>query len=116
MVVQDEAMEQLKKYAILIICIFNVLLHLTSILYLEYHRDELLYFSLSNHLEFGYASVDLFTCGESVDPWISYQYLKEAFEAGHGSAVELKRGEMALLTRKDFDVKHLNSSPADVNR
>ncbi|OEK01066.1 spermidine synthase [Roseivirga sp. 4D4] len=57
--------------------------------------------------EFGYASVDLFTCGESVDPWISYQYLKEAFEAGHGSAVELKRGEMALLSKKDFDVKQL---------
>lgn len=57
--------------------------------------------------EFGYASVDLFTCGESVDPWVSYQFLKEAFEAGHGSALELKRGEMALLTRKDFDVKQL---------
>ncbi len=57
--------------------------------------------------EFGYASVDLFTCGEAVDPWISYQFLKEAFEAGHGSAVELKRGEMALLKRRDFDVKQL---------
>ncbi len=57
--------------------------------------------------EYGYASVDLFTCGESVDPWISYQYLKDAFEAGHGSAVELKRGEMALLSKKEFDVKQL---------
>jgi len=57
--------------------------------------------------EYGYASVDLFTCGESVDPWISYQFLKEAFEAAHGSAVELKRGELALLTRKDFDIKQL---------
>lgn len=57
--------------------------------------------------EYGYASVDLFTCGESVDPWVSYQYLKEAFEAGHGSAVELKRGEMALLSKKEFDIKQL---------
>lgn len=57
--------------------------------------------------EYGYASVDLFTCGDTVDPWISYQILKDAFKAGHGSAMELKRGEMALLTRKNFDVKQL---------
>lgn len=57
--------------------------------------------------EYGYASVDLFTCGESVDPWISYQFLKDAFKAGHGSAVELKRGEMALLSKKQFDIKQL---------
>ncbi len=57
--------------------------------------------------EYGYASVDLFTCGDTVNPWVSYQILKDAFKAGHGSAVELKRGEMALLTRKNFDVKQL---------
>ncbi|MFY0594499.1 polyamine aminopropyltransferase [Roseivirga sp.] len=57
--------------------------------------------------EYGYASVDLFTCGESVDPWVSYQYLKEAFKAAHGSAVELKRGELALLSKKDFDIHQL---------
>ncbi len=55
--------------------------------------------------EYGYASVDLFTCGDTVNPWVSYQMLKEAFNAGHGSAVELSRGEMALLKRKNFDVK-----------
>lgn len=57
--------------------------------------------------EYGYASVDLFTCGDTVNPWVSYQLLKEAFNAGHGSAVELSRGEMALLKRKNFDVKAL---------
>ena len=55
--------------------------------------------------EYGYASVDLFTCGDTVNPWVSYQMLKDAFEADHGSAVELSRGEMALLTRKNFNVK-----------
>lgn len=55
--------------------------------------------------EYGYASVDLFTCGDTVNPWVSYQMLKEAFNAGHGSAVELSRGEMALLKRKNFDVR-----------
>lgn len=50
-------MNSLKKYLIPIFCFFNIILHLFSISYLEYHRDELLYFSLSNHLDFGYASV-----------------------------------------------------------
>ena len=57
--------------------------------------------------EYGYASVDLFTCGDTVNPWVSYQMLKEAFEADHGSAVELSRGEMALLKRKNFNVKSM---------
>jgi len=50
----------MKKYLIPALCIFNVILHLLSIQYLEFHRDELLYFSLSNHLDLGYASVPPF--------------------------------------------------------
>lgn len=57
--------------------------------------------------EYGYASVDLFTCGGEVDPWVAYRELKTLFKAGHGSAIELSRGEMALLTEKEFDVKDL---------
>ena len=57
--------------------------------------------------EYGYASVDLFTCGGSVDPWVAYRALKEFFNAAHGSAVELSRGEMALLTEKKFTLKEL---------
>ena len=50
--------------------------------------------------EFGYAAIDVFTCGDSVDPWISYKYLEEALKAGHGSSMELLRGQEKLLTRK----------------
>lgn len=64
--------------------------------------------------EYGYASVDLFTCGDTVNPWVSYQMLKEAFEAGHGSAVELSRGEMALLKRKNFDVKVMRDEKSTI--
>ncbi|MDF1698785.1 MAG: glycosyltransferase family 39 protein [Saprospiraceae bacterium] len=53
-------MQFIKKHLILILCLFNVVLHLLSIQYLEFHRDELLYFSLSNHLALGYASVPPF--------------------------------------------------------
>jgi hypothetical protein len=53
-------MKTFKKYLIPLLCVFNVILHLLSMRYLEFHRDELLYFSLSNHLALGYASVPPF--------------------------------------------------------
>ncbi|GGK81445.1 polyamine aminopropyltransferase [Rufibacter glacialis] len=59
--------------------------------------------------EFGYAAVDLFTCGDSVDPWVSYNYLIEAFEASHGSSMECLRGQQSLLKRTDFTVEARDS-------
>ena len=53
--------------------------------------------------EFGYAAIDIFTCGETVNPWISYNYMKLALEAEHGSAMEMKRGQENLLPKVDFD-------------
>ena len=31
--------------------------------------------------EYGYAAVDLFTCGDEINPWISFDFLKEEFGA-----------------------------------
>ena len=42
--------------------------------------------------ELGYAAVDVFTCGETVDPWISCNYLKEKFMAENMTAREISRG------------------------
>ena len=42
--------------------------------------------------EYGYAAVDVFTCGQSVDPWASCNYLKQTFLAQNMSAREIKRG------------------------
>lgn len=53
--------------------------------------------------EFGYAAVDIFTCGSSVNPWISYKFLEKNFKAGYGSSMELLRGQKHLLSRKDFE-------------
>lgn len=53
--------------------------------------------------EFGYAAVDIFTCGSSVNPWISYKYLEEHFKASYGSSMELLRGQKHLLKRQDFE-------------
>lgn len=42
--------------------------------------------------EFGYAAVDVFTCGQTVDPWVSCNYLKQKFSAQNMTAREIKRG------------------------
>ena len=52
--------------------------------------------------EYGYAAIDIFTCGDSVDPWVAYEYLKEALQAESGSTMELKRGQTHLMTRESI--------------
>lgn len=52
--------------------------------------------------EYGYAAVDIFTCGETVNPWISFKYLETAFEAKHSAAMELLRGQEDLLSKTAF--------------
>ena len=42
--------------------------------------------------EYGYAAVDLFTCGDDVDPDAAFLHLKEKLGAASFSAMELKRG------------------------
>jgi spermidine synthase len=62
--------------------------------------------------EYGYAAVDLFTCGE-MDAWISFDYLKECFGAKNYSALEMKRGAVQLLTRNDFDISSMRQKAAE---
>lgn len=42
--------------------------------------------------ELGYAAVDVFTCGEKVNPWDACNYLAEKFGAEYVNASEVKRG------------------------
>ena len=44
--------------------------------------------------EYGYAAVDVFTCGDTVDPWIATSTLKEYFKAEKIKTVEIQRGEL----------------------
>lgn len=62
--------------------------------------------------EYGYAAVDLFTCGE-MDAWISFDYLKECFKSKSYSAIEMKRGSVNLLTRNDFDMTTMREKAAE---
>lgn len=63
------------------------------------------HFAIHTWPEYGYAALDLFTCGMSVNPWIAYEILKEAFQADHGSALELNRGQLHLLETENVDFK-----------
>ncbi len=42
--------------------------------------------------EYGYAAVDIFTCGETIEPWVLFHHLKKAFCSSQDSKMELKRG------------------------
>ncbi len=42
--------------------------------------------------EYNYAAVDIFTCGDTIDPWIIQEELKEYFESKNASSMEMKRG------------------------
>ncbi|RLD97748.1 MAG: S-adenosylmethionine decarboxylase proenzyme [Aquificota bacterium] len=44
--------------------------------------------------EYGYAAVDLFTCGDSVDPWIAFEKMKEYLQAEQMFTMEIKRGQL----------------------
>ena len=46
--------------------------------------------------EYGFAAVDLFTCGDEVDPWRAYEVLKQAFRASRGTTVEMHRGRPGM--------------------
>jgi spermidine synthase len=62
--------------------------------------------------EYGYAAVDLFTCGE-MDAWISFDHLKECFKSQSYSAIEMKRGSVNLLTRNDFDMSTMRQKAGE---
>ncbi|NET34022.1 MAG: polyamine aminopropyltransferase [Cyanothece sp. SIO1E1] len=62
--------------------------------------------------EYRYAAVDLFTCGNSVNPWVSYKALEKAFQAEHGSAIEINRGQVELLEKSDINLLELRDQAA----
>jgi S-adenosylmethionine decarboxylase len=53
--------------------------------------------------EYGYAAVDFFTCGESVDPYIAYEYMKEKLNSKEAHVAEIKRG---IPSESDEIIEH----------
>lgn len=46
--------------------------------------------------EYGYAAVDIFTCGELIKPEVAAYYLIDRFESRTPSMVEMKRGILSM--------------------
>ncbi len=42
--------------------------------------------------EYGYCSIDIYTCGDELDPWIAFEYMNKEFKAKRTSVMEMKRG------------------------
>ena len=53
--------------------------------------------------EYGYAAVDFFTCGDTVDPYKAFEWVKEALGASSVQISEIKRG---MPSSKDEIIDH----------
>lgn len=49
--------------------------------------------------EHEFAAIDIFTCGETVNPWKAYDFLKAFFQPTNSNAMEINRGSKDLLKR-----------------
>ncbi len=56
--------------------------------------------------EFKYAAVDIYTCGDTIDPWVAYNYIKEQLQAKFASPIEVLRGQKHLLNMTSFDIRY----------
>ena len=63
--------------------------------------------------EHGYADIDIFSCGDRVDPWVIQRYLQERFKPGHVNNMELKRG---LFTAPNPETISLRAPAPSVSR
>lgn len=53
--------------------------------------------------EYGYAAVDIFTCGETLQPEVAAQYLIEKFQSKNPGLLEVKRG---ILSHENLSLPH----------
>ncbi len=64
--------------------------------------------------EHGYAAVDLFTCGDTVDPWEAFEVLRAGFEAGSHSVLDLRRGMVearsSAASLQEIDVERIRAT------
>jgi S-adenosylmethionine decarboxylase proenzyme len=53
--------------------------------------------------EYGYAAVDVFTCGDEVDPWVCVGEIVRILKPQSHTALEMKRGTLNIPSK---DLKH----------
>lgn len=55
--------------------------------------------------EFGYAAIDIFTCGSRVNPYDAIPVFKEVLKPKEVSVVEIRRGLLSDMETKEFSCK-----------
>jgi S-adenosylmethionine decarboxylase len=60
--------------------------------------------------EYNYAAVDIFTCGDTIDPWLIQEKLKEQFQSKNVSSMEMKRGMFKVPAGEKLLFKPSNTS------
>lgn len=50
--------------------------------------------------EYGYASVDLYTCGDTIDPMVAYDVLKAKFKAKMADMQVVHRGNLDVIRKR----------------
>lgn len=64
--------------------------------------------------EYNYAAVDIFTCGETIDPWIIQEFIKEAFFSKNISSIEMKRGLFKVGPGEELLFKPKNAGGVNI--
>ncbi len=59
--------------------------------------------------EYGYAAVDIFTCGDTIEPEKAFAYIKENLQASHTATMEMRRGQLHDI---EGELKHKPSEEA----
>ncbi len=53
--------------------------------------------------EFGFAAVDIFTCGDTINPLAAYEHIKTDLQSAHSSVTEMQRGLLDTEPIKQFE-------------
>ncbi len=64
--------------------------------------------------EYNYAAVDIFTCGETIDPWVIQEYIKMHFFSKNVSSMEMKRGMFKVGPGEELLFKPKNSGAVKI--
>jgi len=59
--------------------------------------------------------VDIFTCGETIDPWVIQEYLKDSLHSNNVSSMEMKRGLFKVNPGQRLLFKPQNSETVTQN-
>ncbi|MGL5709373.1 MAG: adenosylmethionine decarboxylase, partial [Cetobacterium sp.] len=55
--------------------------------------------------EYGYAAVDVFTCGDKINPWTAFKFLEDVFKSDRSESIEVPRGMVEKI--RNYSSKEL---------